>query len=246
MAKLILQGKKLIGDLSDEDLKSLELPLDKDFEIIKAKKGIWLLTESAPIPKPVEKVDELEQKIIGYLKKKLPTDLVEGKFEKTLSKEELDKFKQMLTEGKIEKFKSNPKYIKFIYRPKTATNTRPIIFENVEKNPEDYSLEKDGFVIFKNEVQASKAGAELLDRIKRGEIKGTRSFSGMFYAIDTGLLESTSKKIIFSMQKQKKANLAELSSDAKITPTLAKICCLFLSEEGLLLEKKTENYEFIE
>ncbi|MDO8634356.1 MAG: hypothetical protein Q7K34_03645 [archaeon] len=245
MPKLTLQGKRLVGDFSDEEMKSLELPLDKEFEILKARKGIWVLVETTQVPKPVVRVDELEQKIIGYLKKKLPTDLVEGKFEKTLSKEELEKFRQMLAENRVEKFKTNPKYIKFIYRPKEQAR-QPFLFENSEKNPEDYTIEKNGFAVFKNEAQANRAGAELADRIKRGEIKGLRSFTGFFYAIDTSLLESACTKIITSMQKQKKATLAELSTDTRLTSTLAKICCLFLSEEGILLEKKTENYEFIE
>ena len=245
MPKLVIQGKKLVGEFSDEEIKTLELPLDREFEIIKAKKGIWVLVESAPVPKLVPAVDELEQKLIGYLKKRLPTDLVEGKFEKTLSKEELEKFRQMLADGRVEKFKSNPKYIKFIYRAKPVARTRAM-FENTEKKPEEYSMENDGFVVFKNEAQANHAGPEFAERIRRGEARGIRSFNGFFYAIDTSLLESTCTKIIASMQKQKKATLAELSADTKIIPTLAKICCLFLTEEGIIFEKKAENYEFIE
>src|SRR3989344_5050963 len=218
MPKLTLQGKRLAGDFSEDELKSLELPLDREFELFKARKGIWVLVESTEAPKPIAPVDELEQKITGYLKKRLPTDLVEGKFEKTLSKEELEKFRQMLAGGKGEKFKTNPKYIKWLNRatPQKAVPRARALFENTEKKPEDYSMDMDGFVVFKNEAQANHATPDLTEKIRRGEARGIRSFNGFFYAIDTSLLESTCTKIITSMQKQKKATLAELSGDTKI------------------------------
>lgn len=253
MARLLVENKKIQADFSDEELKELEMENGTELEIIKAKKGVYLLLEKAPQEKKPVQVqapathvpDELEQKITELLKKSHPKDLVEGKFEKTLSKGELDKFQQMLAQNKVEKFKTNPKYIKFVYHLKPQAEI-PRTFEMKEKNPEEYTIENDGLMVFKNEALAQKLSQQYAEQIKNGTIRGTRSFTGFFYLIDSKLLEQTCGKVIETMKKNKLSSADDLSANLKITPMLARIACTFLGEEGALLEKRRDLFQIIE
>ncbi len=247
-----VEDKKLTALFSEQELKDLEIENGSEFEIVKAKKGVYVFVE-----KPAEKktqqenrpqIDEVEQRIIGYLKKKQPTDLVEGKFEKALSKEELAKFKEMLAQNRVEKFKSDPKYIKFIYKlkPQQVHSAARTEFENKEKPIEEFSLEKDGFMVFKNESMAQKISQEYGEQIKNGEIKGTRSFTGYFYIIDARLLDKSYLKIIDKIKQAKTTTAEELATQLNLTPTLVRISCTFLSEDGQILERRKDSYQLIE
>ncbi len=251
MPILSVENKKITANLSDEELKDLELEEGTHFELIKAKKGVYILVEKEA-EKEVEKkaaplIDELELKIINYLKTKQPTDLVEGKFENLLSKEEQEKFKQMLADKKVEKFKSNPKYIKFIYRPTNKIQTpKQTAFENKEKPLEEFTIEKDGFVVTKNPSEAQRIGQNLSEQIKNGAIRGTRSFNGYFYIINSRLLDQANEKILTQMKKNKESTAEDLAQQLNLTPTLIRIACTFLGEEGIILEKRKDNYQIIE
>ncbi len=83
MALAQLDGKKLVLELTENEEQELELDPNAEFEIIKAKKGVWVLFESTKKSPP--KIDETEQKIIGLLKKRDLKEKVEGQFEKLLS-----------------------------------------------------------------------------------------------------------------------------------------------------------------
>lgn len=247
MARFFLENKKLVADLTEQEIKDLEITEQSEFEIVKGKKGVYLLIEAENSQRQTPADNSLEQKITGYLEKRHPKERVEGNFEKTLTKEELEKFRQMLALGKVEKTKTSPQYVKYIYslkkEKKQATKAQ---YENLEKKPEEYSLEKDGFVVTKNDAMAQKISQEMSERIKNGEIRGTRSFTGYFYIINSKLLQETMDKVIEAMKKTKTATLEEICSQTKKTQSLVRIACTFLDEEGVLLEKRKDYYQFIE
>lgn len=247
-----VEGNKLIIDLGEKELKELELSAGTGFEVIKAKKGVWVLLEShrpdeqiiKEEPKRAEKINNAEQTIIGLLRKKNLQDRVEGKFESHLSPTEQITFKKMLEENKVERFKLNEKYKKSIYRiPEVAIKKR---FSLTEKNLEEYSLDKDGFVIAKTEFAAARLSEKLGEKIKKGEVRGTRAFSGEFFIIDSGLFNQKSKVVVEFFKTKKNVTLGELKSALKMPQTLIKIICTFLSEDGLILERRKEQYQFIE
>ena len=252
----------------------------KEYEVAKAKEGIFLLIEAASKKEkqgPVENdilsagrkhlpnvekkedpasdrkktggIDAIEQKIAGLLRKTPARDRMEGWFEKKLGKEELAKFREMLADGRVIKFKSSEVFRKALYTlPKKEAIHREamLAFENTEKPFQDFTLEKDGFLVVKNEERAKALSEELREKIKAGEIKGTRAFTGEFFIIYTGLLISAENKVLEEMKKEKNAKLSELSEKLKLIPTLIRIALEFLKEEGQVIEKRKDLYQYIE
>ena len=82
--------------------------------------------------------------------------------------------------------------------------------------------------------------------VKNGEIKGTRAFSGEFYIILNELLEKIREKILKEIKTVKKIDIQKLSEKTKFTKTLIKITMEFLKEEGKIIEKKKNEYKYIE
>ncbi len=196
-----------------------------------------------------EQTDDVKQKIIGLLRKAPPRDRMEGWFEKKLSPEERKKFAEMLARGEVVRFKSSEVFRKALYTlPKKIVKPTqtPRKFENTEKPFQDFTLEKDGFLVVKNEERAKALSEELMDSIKAGEIKGTRAFTGEFFIIYTDLLEGTEAKVLDEIKKSKSARLSELVEKLVLTPTLARIALEFLKEEGQVIEKRKDFYQYIE
>ncbi|MBI2598027.1 MAG: hypothetical protein HYW50_02425, partial [Candidatus Diapherotrites archaeon] len=108
------------------------------------------------------------------------------------------------------------------------------------------SLEADGFMVARTEFAAQKLSIELAEKIKNQEVKGTRGFSGEYFIIDSELYHQKSKTVLEFLKAKKSAALEELKSSLKLPPTLIKIICTFLSEDGLILERRKEQYQYIE
>lgn len=250
MVKIIPKGSAFMLSFSYEECGTLGLKAGCEYELSKARDGLWVLVETAAKKQePKIQVDDTEQKIIGMLRKLPPRDRMEGWFEKKLTEEERKKFSEMLTNGAVVKFKSSEVFRKALYVPgkHTAKTRAPEkSFENKEKPFPDFTLEKDGFVVVKNEMRAKALSEELRDRIKAGEIKGTRAFTGEFYIVLSDLLESAEEKVIKEMKAAKKYELSALSAKIGLTETLVKIAMEFLKEEGQIIEKKKDSYQYIE
>lgn len=232
------KDKEILLNFSNEESEAIGLDPKKEYSLAKASDGIWVLVEGK------EKInqDNLEQKIIGLIKTASLSDRVEGTFEKKLKNTELAKFKEMISQNKIEKFKLNESYKKAVYQ---EVGKAPK-FENKEKPFQEFTIEDDGFVVVKNENRAKELSNQLRHQIKGGEIKGTRSFSGEFFIINSELLENSEKKILQELKKSKKSDLNNLSSKTGLTKTLSKIALEFLKEDGQLIEKTMGNYQYIE
>ena len=180
------------------------------------------------------------------MKKKQLRDRVEGTFEKLLNENELKKFSEMLKQGKVEKFKLNEKYKKAVYQLPEKSKATVKKFDNTEKPFDEFTLEKDGFLVVKNELRAKKLSDELSEQIREGKVRGTKSFDGMFYIIDSALFDSASQSVLAYLKTMKQAQLQELSNSLSLTKTLVKIACTLLAEEGQILEKRRETYRIIE
>ncbi len=243
-----IKGKTLASALKESEFKELGFSAEKDFEIQKIKSGIWIVTESEQ-QKPAARTDETEQKILGLLKKKELKEKVEGVFEKFLNKQELEKFSQMLAQGKIIRFKLNQKYKKAIYKsaeeqqPKKKAETKEL---TDRQNIEEYNLQKNGFLVLRNEERIKRANEELAERFKKGELRGIKCFDGNCYVIETNLLEMLKEKALAAFKKQKKLTAEELAKQLGTGITPAKIAAEFLKEEGALFEKRKEQYYLIE
>lgn len=257
MVKITRTGKELRLAFSREEADTLGLSPEKEYDFSKARDGIWLLTENPAKTAPAEKkevilpanvtVEDTEQKIMGLIRNLPPKDRMEGWFEKKLTAQEKEKFTQMLSKGLVAKFKSSESFRTSLYVPgKAAENRHEKQFDNNEKEPHNYTLEKDGFMVIKNELNAKSLSEQLKDNIKAGEIKGIRTFTGEFYVIQSSLLESGEKKILSELMRETKQTVAMLSEKIKLTPTLVKVCAEFLKDEGQIMEKTQGTYQYIE
>lgn len=239
MVEASKNDKELILSFSDEESNTIGLDSKKDYILTKAKEGIWIMVENGE----KKLVDDVEEKLIEKIKKMSLSERVEGVFETKLNEDESKKLMEMLNENKIEKFKLNESYKKAVYQLKDSENTT---FENKEKPFHEYTLEKDGFAVVKNEARAKELSNRLSKKIKDGEIKGTRSFSGEFFIINFPLLEKSQEKILIELKKTKTSDLETLSKETTLTKTLCRIALEFLKEDGQLIEKRKGNYQYIE
>jgi len=215
---------------SENELKELNFDLTKELEVIKAKKGIYLMLE-----KEAQQTNELDQKIFSLLKTKPLKEKVEGKFEKLLTKEELQRFNELIKEGTIIKFKLSKKYAKAIYKLKK---------ELEEKNEKNFALEKDDFQVIENSEEAKNFSQKREKEIKEGKILGIKGFDGKYYIIKKELFLAGKEKILKELKEGIKS-LQDLSIKTKMNESLVKGICELLKEEGEIMEKRKGIYAYI-
>ena len=241
--------------LPRQNFKELGLDPSAEYELLKAKPGIWVLVAG----KISEKKDPAEDKIISMLKEKSLKDRVAGKFEKFLGKGELKHFKELLKEGEIVAFKLSQKYKKAIYK------TRQEVEENVkmtdakagrgkkesetakaeEKPSEEYNLKRDGFIVCKNVQMAKRLSERLRKEIEKGKIRGIKGFDGFFYIAEDALYQKYRQKILSLIKAEKGIGSKKLAEKIGISSLLAKITCEFLKDEGEIIEKRKDQFQAI-
>ena len=110
MAKVFVKDNKIYFELSEEESKKSNLLANKEYDFIKAKDGLFLLSEKTAKIEISNDFSALDNKIFSLLSdKKQLSNAVEGRFEKLLNKEELARFNELLKSGKIVKFKLSDK-----------------------------------------------------------------------------------------------------------------------------------------
>lgn len=248
----------------------LGLPEKGEVELSKLETNTWLLTLPNAQKGLLETTSALNilpihQKVLRLLKTHRLPDLIEGRFERFLSGEELSAFQELLHAGKVIVVKSNPKFDKGIYREHSSmlasfkTNTpsplppsplpsvKKVITQTmvVEKPIEEYTLHNDGFMIIRSDGAAKAASFDLQDRIKAGEIKGIKSFDGFYYIIENALLEKYTSPVLVALKEKKKDELSTLALSQAIPPILARIVLEFAKEDGLVIEKHKNFYAYV-
>jgi len=258
--------------LSRKESAESDLKEGKRYTLVKAEEGTWLLvdaekakkakkqvaekvteekaavTETKPSPVKVtqkEKPNAIEQKIAEMLKQKSLKERVEGKFEELLSDEEKKAFGKMLEDGKVEAFKLNETYKKAVYRIVGAKKKESEKAGAKQKPIEEYSLEKDGLLVIKNEHRAQKIAEKLKEKIQKGEIKGIKTFEGYFYLIDNALYEKYREQVLKAIASGESTVLNNVCEKVGVSKLLCRIVCEFLKEEGEIIEKKKESYGYI-
>jgi len=240
------------------------------YELVRVKKGIWVLVQKE-VQKPNE--NPLDAKILKMVKEKSLQERVEGKFEGLLEKEELARFKELLAEGKIVAFKLSPKYKKAVYKTKDdAEGKNPKgregakeknlgtgekaagknlcikeseSFDAKEKRVDQYSFEKDGFLVFKNNTRAKHLSNQYKKEIEEGKIRGIKSFDGQFYIAENALYQKYRDKALAFVKVEKGIDSKKLAEKLGVSKILAKIVCEFLKEEGEIIEKRKDQFQAI-
>jgi hypothetical protein len=250
-----LEGKKLT--LSEEEyvlVKKFE-----ELELIPNQEGIFLLIdkkkaaerEGAQVCVNVPLLEQHEE-VIGMIKKARLSDLVEGKFENQLNAKQKQAMLELIASGRVFVFKLNDSYKKGVYRVKDEeeknkkrTKRDSEDFNAPKKLPPDYILETDGFVATMNNERAKILSSEYRERIEAGELKGIKSFEGIYYLIETDLLDNYTKKVLGEFLEHNEMTQEEIAEKVNISIELAKIICEFLKEDGELLEKRKGKYKYI-
>ena len=255
MAKLI--GSNLV--LSSEERELLKE--SKDFELIPNQEGIFLLIDKALAMQSEGKqfcvdvplLDE-QQKVTALIKKARMSDLVEGKFEQQLTDKEKKALLELIISGKVFVFKLNDSYKKGIYRvrddeeelkAKTHEKKESENYSAEKKAVPDYTFEKDGFVATTNNGRAKILSSEHKEEIKKGDLRGLKSFEGVYYLIDEYLLTKYTTKLLSFFENTPQTTVDDLAKEIDISVELVKIVCEFLKEDGELLEKKLGQYTYI-
>jgi biotin operon repressor len=255
------------------DAKELGLlKAHKNFEIIALEEPGQFLLRKKNEP---TKEEIAEAKVLEMVEGLSLSELVEGKLEEKLKDEELKAFKKLMGEGKIFVFKLNESYKKGVYRvkkeligngsgkglsvnelnvgagvngiKKTPSNK---IFESEnflapEKPINDYSLEKDGFIMSKSPDKAKELSYTFEQEIREGTLKGLKTFEGNYVLINTELLAKISEKILTQLTKKNHSMLDDITKELNVSRLLVKNVCEFLKEDGEIIEKKKCDYRYI-
>ena len=97
-----------------------------------------------------------------------------------------------------------------------------------------------------NNKEKKKAyNAEHKEEIKKGDLRGLKSFEGVYYLIDEYLLTKYTTKLLSFFENTPQTTVDDLAKEIDISVELAKIVCEFLKEDGELLEKKLGQYTYI-
>jgi hypothetical protein len=264
MAKI--ENGKLLLSKEEQDL----IGEGKEFDIIPNQKGIYLLIEKTLeeekggtqvcVQVPEKKIDELaeeKEKIVGIINKGKLSELVEGKFEKSLKENELKALRELKKEERVIVFKLNETYKKGVYKinpdfklgeeKKKKENKKKTTedYNAKEKEYENYNLDEDGILIVKNQTLVRQISSEMEKEIKDGMIRGLKSFDGFYYIIENELLVHYLEKTIEAFRKKTTQSIDELAKNINISKILVKVVCEFLKDEGEIIEKKKGEYSYI-
>ncbi len=115
-----------------------------------------------------------------------------------------------------------------------------------EKRHDQYSLEKDGFLIFKNPENAKILSQRFKEDIEDGNIRGIKSFDGFFYIAETKLYEKYRGKALSAIKAEEGIDSKKLAEMLGVSKTLGKIVCELLKDDGEIIEKRKDSFQAIE
>jgi hypothetical protein len=222
---------------SEKEVLELGLEANIDYELNKAKDGVWVLIN---LNKLNNNSNPIELKILELLSKTDLKERVQGVFELKLNEEEKKVFQKLLKEKKVFEFKLNEKYRKSIYKlPQEINEIKQKIGSKESKS------EEKNYLILLSDSQAKMFSMKNEKELKEGNIRGLKSFDGSYCIIKSNYFEKISPKIIEFMKKNKESELTLISKELNMPEDLIKVICEFLKEDGMLLEKRKGIYKFI-
>ena len=259
MPKVKKVGEEIALIFSSQEARELGLEEGMEVQACKARDNLFVCESKGGSVRNEEK--PLEERVLELLESTPFSDRVEGRFEKMLSPESLQTFRQLLQSKEIVRFKSSPQYQKAVYRskremsnpapapkekPKEKVDLSKLELDKTHSNIEDYSLQKNGFVVVKNELRAKNLSFQLKAQINSGEVKGIKSFEGIFYIMKAPLFDHVREKLLPYFKEKREAAVDELAQKFNLSKDLVKGSCEFLKEEGELSEKRQGFFKYID
>lgn len=246
MGKIRVSIEEFKKVFSPEQQKELQLPLQGELEVEKTPQG-WVV--QIPSSTAFELLP-IHTKVLKLFRARKDPDRIEGRFEQFLTEEERKAFGELVANGKIVKFKGSEKYSKALYQepvpgqPVQAIPSAPVT-PMVERAAEEYSLQADGFMMLRSEGAAKVASFDLSERIRAGEIRGIRSFDGFYYIIENDLLQKHLTPALGFIQRHKKVDIATLAQELNITRVLVRVMLEFAKEDGVVIEKQKDTFQWV-
>ena len=118
-------------------------------------------------------------------------------------------------------------------------------FDADEKRVDEYSLQKDGFLVFKNSENAKILSVKLREDIEGGKIQGIKGFDGFYYIAENDLYLKHRARVLDAIKSEKGILLEKIAEKAGISKMLAKVVCEFLKDEGEVIEKRKDSFQAI-
>ena len=103
-------------------------------------------------------------------------------------------------------------------------------------------LETKGYVVLKNEADASSASAALEDSIRQGLVIGTRAFDKKFYIGLRGFINKNGPKIMRVLERGKSVSAEEIAVEVGIDADAVKTILYILAEKGDITEVRREIF----
>lgn len=129
--------------------------------------------------------------------------------------------------------------------PKAGAEKESESFDAEEKRADEYSLQKDGFIVFKNSENAKILSVKLKEDIEGGKIRGIKGFDGFYYISENDLYLKHRGRVLDTIKAEKGILLEKIAEKTGISKMLAKIVCEFLKDEGELIEKRKDSFQAI-
>ncbi len=108
----------------------------------------------------------------------------------------------------------------------------------------EWKIEKEGFAVFENEMEAKRVSGVFEAEIKGGKLAGVRGFDKKFYVVSSALRDSISAKVSKALS-QKAATLAELAVETRAPSEAVNAVVQLMKEDGDLIEKKRGVFSLI-
>ncbi len=160
------------------------------------------------------------------------------------TKEEIEKNVKMDSEAEDTEKESSGKIEEKKIGEKRIGEKDSESFDAKEKRPDEYTLEKDGFLVFKNSQNAKILSVKLKKEIDDGKIRGIKSFDGFYYVVQNALYQKYRTDVILAI-KEKAAGVAGIAERIGISKMLARVVCELLKDEGEIIEKRKNNFQAI-
>ncbi len=108
----------------------------------------------------------------------------------------------------------------------------------------EWKIEKEGFAVIENELEAKRVSQLLESEIKAGKVMGVRGFDKKFYVVSSTLHGALSEKISKALS-QKNMALPEIISETKANESAATAVLQVMREDGEVIEKKKGMYSLV-
>jgi len=97
-------------------------------------------------------------------------------------------------------------------------------------------LEKNGWMVLENETDAKNFASAYPEKVKSGDVKGTRAFDRKYYFVKRGYYEAWEKEVQLSLAKSEKT-AEEIAAELSMAPEGARCLLLHMCETGDILER---------